>query len=63
MNNEPVAIGAAFIAFCNAVIGLVALIVPVEAEVVGAINLCIVALVGLVGAVVRSRVTPVDNGA
>lgn len=62
MSTEPVAIGAAIIAFCNAVLGVAALVIDsMSPELVGGLNLVIVSAVGLVGAVVRSRVTPVET--
>jgi hypothetical protein len=59
--QEPVAVGAAFIAACEAVLAvLVGLdVVSLTAQQVGLVQGAIVAVVGFVAAIVRSRVTPV----
>lgn len=60
MTNEPVAVGAAVVAFFNAVLAVVSVAVDIAPELIASLNACMVALVGLVAAVVRSRVTPVE---
>lgn len=60
MSKEPVAIGAAIIAAVNALVVLaVAFGAEIDSGQAAAINAAIVAIVGAVGAVVRSKVTPV----
>jgi uncharacterized protein (DUF697 family) len=62
MSNEPVAIGAAIIALATAVLGLLSVFgVDITQEQTGAILLVITAVIGFVGALVRSKVTPTNK--
>lgn len=59
MNNEPVAVGAAIIGFGSAAIAVVNEIQTLTPGLVTALNGALAAAVVLVGAIVRSKVTPV----
>lgn len=61
MNNEPVAVGAAVVGFFNAAIAALNLIYDLGDDTVVVLNALAVALVTLVAAVVRSRVSPVGK--
>lgn len=61
MSNEPVAIGSAVVAFFNAVLAVVSIAVEISPELIASLNAAMVALVVLVGSIVRSKVTPVDS--
>ena len=60
MNTEPVSITAAITAAIQATLAIL-LFVDVDPELVGALQVALIAWVGVIAVIVRSRVTPNEN--
>ena len=59
-STEPVRLAGLVLAFCTALINLVAFVLDWSGEVVSLVNIVVAAAIAVVAEVVRMRVTPVQ---